>query len=458
MPKTLEQLTAQRNDAWKKIEELRSRLPETGVWSAPEDRAAWDAANKDYDEATAEIDALKDGEDVRRRMAELEERRRRDAEARGGDREDPNHPPRGDLPPESGAELFRAWARCQAGLPLTDAQQRLCQRAQFLPQQRAIEIPLGPSIYARQLQDDYRSVHPSQRHTLQQRALTVSATSGGDMIARGIMPRFERAMLDYSGVLQAATIMRTATGEPLDMPTANDTGNEGALLAINTQAASNVDPATAEVTLAAYKFTSKIVLVPTELIEDDSAGFIDALPDMLGERIGRVVETYCTTGSGSSQPNGIVTASAAGVTAASATAVTAAELIGLEHSVDPAYRQNAGFMMHDNVIKALRLLVDGEGRFLWASGLRDGRPDTLLGYRVFRNQKMASTLEASAKIILFGDFSKYVVRMVRSVRFYRMVERYRDYDQDGFVCFLRMDGNLLNAGVAPVKRITLAAS
>ena len=37
------------------------------------------------------------------------------------------------------------------------------------------------------------------------------------------------------------------------------------------------------------------------------------------------------------------------------------------------------------------------------------------------------------------------------IRMVRLTERFADSDQVGFIAFLRSDGNLLNAGVAPVK-------
>jgi HK97 family phage major capsid protein len=56
--------------------------------------------------------------------------------------------------------------------------------------------------------------------------------------------------------------------------------------------------------------------------------------------------------------------------------------------------------------------------------------------------------------MLFGNLKKYKVRQVREIRMYRLQERYRDNDQDGFVAFGRQDGNLLDAGTAPVKKLT----
>jgi len=125
----------------------------------------------------------------------------------------------------------------------------------------------------------------------------------------------------------------------------------------------------------------------------------------------------------------------------------------MQHSVDPAYRNGAAWMMHDSILAAVRKLQDSQNRFYinFIDGLREGVPDRLLGSPIFINQSMASTQAQSAKIMLYGQLSKYKVRRVGAVRMYRLQERYRDNDQDGFVAFVRMDGKLLNAGVAPVK-------
>jgi len=80
----------------------------------------------------------------------------------------------------------------------------------------------------------------------------------------------------------------------------------------------------------------------------------------------RIANSKLTTGSGSSDVEGIVTNSAAGVTAATATAVTADEIIDLVHSVDLACRVgNAAFMTNASNLATVRKLKDGDGNYLW---------------------------------------------------------------------------------------------
>jgi HK97 family phage major capsid protein len=117
------------------------------------------------------------------------------------------------------------------------------------------------------------------------------------------------------------------------------------------------------------------------------------LADLLGERLGRLANTQLTTGTGTSAPNGIITASSLGKTAASSTAVTSDELIDLIHSVDPAYRQSpkVAFMFNDLTLAAIRKLKDGQNNYLWAHGqLSDAGAGQRSWLQLHINQAMAN--------------------------------------------------------------------
>lgn len=272
------------------------------------------------------------------------------------------------------------------------------------------------------------------------------------------MGALERALLSFGGMREVATVYRTASGSDLPFPTSDDTANKGAILAENTQV-SEVDVTFGQLVLNAFKYSSKLVLVATELLQDSAVNVPELIGKNLGERIGRIQNDHFTTGDASSKPNGIVTASTAGVTATGLTATVTYDLIvDLVHSVDPAYRSNGRFMFHDGGLKMLKKIKvlqysgDTTGVPLWSPGLSPGAPDTILGYPYIVNQSM-TTPATSVKSILFGDFSKYIIRDVAEVRLVRMDERYADYDQVGFTAFMRSDGDLLDAGTHPVKHL-----
>ena len=208
------------------------------------------------------------------------------------------------------------------------------------------------------------------------------------------------------------------------------------------------------ITFGAQKYSSKLVLISSELLRDSAFNLAAEIGRVAGERIGRIVNTDLTTGSGAGTvPKGIITAATSGVTAATATAIAWTEVLDLIHSVDVAYRSQpgAGIMCHDNVVLYLRKLADGMGRLMWESNPVVGQPDRLHGYPVIVNNDMASAVSGTNKTLLFGALNKYKVREVASIRLRRLVERYAEYDQEGFVAFMEYDGDLLDAGTNPVK-------
>ena len=289
-------------------------------------------------------------------------------------------------------------------------------------------------------------------------ALSTGIGSGGGFtVPQGFVPRLERALLSFAGTMQAAEIMTTDSGIDLPWPTCNDTNNVGALIGEDVAAGdTGQDPKFGAVVFQAFIFTSNVVRVPTALLEDTGVDLAGALGDMLGERIGRALNPYLTTGTGGGQPSGIITGSTLGVTAGSPTAIGFDDLINLVGSIDPAYvGPDAGFMMHNSIMTVVKTLKDGVGRYLWQPSTQAGQPPTLLGHPVFLNQAMDSTVASGKKTVLFGLLNKYKVRRVGveggGVRLLKLVERYAEYDQTGFIAFARFDGAMLDAGTHPCK-------
>lgn len=290
------------------------------------------------------------------------------------------------------------------------------------------------------------------------RQQTVTTTGGGYLIPPGFSGRLEEALKSWGGMRRVATILRTGSGSPMTYPTVDDTGVAGELLAINTQAAGG-DVTFGVVSFDAYKFSSKVVLVPIELLQDSAFDIDSLLVRLFARRIGSVQNTYFTTGTGTGQPNGIVTAATLGKTGASGqtTSIIYNDLVDLEHSVDPDYRPGAKWMMSDTMLKTLKKLVDDQSRPLWLPGVAVREPDTLMGYPYVINQDVAVPA-ASAKSLLFGALDKYHIREVMDISVLRLVERYADYGQVGFLAFARADGDLVDAGTHPVKYYANAAS
>lgn len=458
---------AERGTIEKKCRDLVNKVEsEKRSWSA-EDEKEWGTLIARDDELKASIERQEKLDKIKRDLGRKQRHgiSRRTNPATGIDRrqhdqgeDDPDHRDDPTGPTEAQRRtMFNAWGRRQLGHDLTRDELKVCKEFSFNPGKRHLDLRLSNTEDYNPVAEEMRNSHPRRL----KRDLNVATGANGlYTIPTGFVNRLEMAMLWYGPMLRYAEVMRTESGNDLPWPTVNDTGNEGALLAEATSIGSSVDPTFAQTTLKAFKFSSKLVLVSDEILEDSGFNLDAILPNMLGERLGRIQNKKATIGAGTTEPKGIVVESTLGKTAASATAIADTELLDLVHSVDVAYRDQpgVGFMMNDGILLAIRKLKDSEGQFIFQSGLQLGVPDRLLGYQVAVNNHMAATVAASAKTILFGKLDSYKIRQVKGVRIKRLVERYADTDQVGFVAFLRMDGRLINAGGNPVKHLIQAAS
>lgn len=292
------------------------------------------------------------------------------------------------------------------------------------------------------------------------RAQSTTTTSGGYTIPEGFLPEITKAMKAWGPMLDPGItrVLVTATGNPLPWPTMDDTAQKGAILGENVQIGEQ-DITFGQKQLDAYMYTSKLIRVSYQLLQDSAFNVeSEIIRPAFGERLGRIGNEHLTTGTGVGQPNGIVTASSAGITAAVGGAVSFDDIIDLEHSVDPAYRRSPGvrFMFNDSTLKYLRKLKDGDGNYLWQpADARTGAPASVLAYPYSVNQDMAS-IGGSTKPIIFGDFNKYIVRIVRDMTMLRLTERYADYLQVGFFAFMRMDGEL--SDTAAIKHMVMQSA
>ena len=323
-----------------------------------------------------------------------------------------------------------------------------------------VDDELRDIAFGKYLRGGMQALVPEERNILasghqsfpETRALSVGTDSaGGYAVSKIFDTTVQTSMLAYGGMLTVATRIPTATGGQLLIPTSDDTSNTGAILAENTQV-SEQDITFGQTTIDTFTYSSKLIRVSLQLLQDAFFPLETWLAERLGERLGRIINTHFTTGDGSSKPYGLVTGASQGKAGASGqtTTILYADIVDLEHSIDPAYRPGSAFMMHDSMLKTLKKLVDGQSRPLWQPGLTTGEPNTILGYPYFINQDVAAPA-ASAKSLLFGQLNRYYWRDVQGIQVMRLSERYIDYLQVGFMAFARAGGRLIDSGTDPVK-------
>lgn len=301
---------------------------------------------------------------------------------------------------------------------------------------------------------DMSMLEPEERAALRSgvapreaRAQTASVASGGGYtVPTELSNQIIRSMRAWGPMYDEniCTEMNTTSGNPIDMPTIDDTDKE---VELHEEAGAVTDDGSADAvfgkkTLSAYTYDTKWVRFSYELGQDSIFNFETLLGDLLGERLGRRANRELTIGTGGDAPQGIATASSLGVTAAATAAITFDNIIDLEHSVDPAYRQSpkARYMFNDTTLGAVRKLKDNEGRYIWSAGdVQKGVPSTLNGRPYSINQAMDS-LAAAKRVMVFGDFGKYYVRKVGKIVLF--VARERFAPDIGLLGVARFDGAL----------------
>lgn len=289
-----------------------------------------------------------------------------------------------------------------------------------------------------------------------------AGAAGGYTVPPEFRDKFVETQKYFGPMLQEAEVIYTDTGANLQWPVNDDTANVGAILAENT-AVTEQDVTFSTASLDGYMYTSKMVRASLQFLQDNAINAEAWLPKKLGERVGRILNQHFTVGTGTAQPDGIVTSASVGVTGtgsfASTGGVSYDNLVDLVEALDPAYGNGNGlkFMGHQSVRKGLRKLKDTQGRPLWETSLQVGTPDSVLGYSFVINNDMP-TLAASSKSLLFGNIQQaYVIRIVKGLTVLRLVERYADFLQVGFLGYERADGTMQDASAVRVFQTTATA-
>jgi HK97 family phage major capsid protein len=272
-------------------------------------------------------------------------------------------------------------------------------------------------------------------------ALEVGVNSEGGFI---VPTEFETQLVmnlqDHVELRNYCNVITTSSSRKIpvesSIPTAAWTAEEGTY--------NDSDSVFAQIQLDAYKATV-ISKVSEELIAD---AFFDVgayLVNAFAKAIGNLEETAFVVGGGSTEPTGIVAgASDSGVTFASSTVPTGDELIDLYHGLGRPYRRNAVFLTSDVFAKAVRKLKDGDGQYLWQTGLQAGQPDMLLGRPVITSSDVVSPA-TTVKSIVFGDMSNYTIADRSGSSLQRLNELYAATGQIGFRYNKRTDGKVTNS-------------
>lgn len=283
---------------------------------------------------------------------------------------------------------------------------------------------------------------PEERQVLNEMRAQSAAQGdkGGYTVPTTLLNKVFEKMKAYGGLASVAQLLLTDSGNVIEWATSDGTGEEGELIGESVQATEG-DVTFGTASLGAHKLSSKIIRVPNELLADSGIDMEAYLAGRIASRLGRGEARYLVKGTGAGnpvQPTGLDAATSVGKVTANAAALTWQEINALIHSIDPAYRAAPKFRLafNDSTLQLIEEMVDGNNRPLWLPGIDAERPATILKNQYVVDQAIDS-IGASKKFMFAGDFEHFIVRRVRYMALKRLVERYADFDQTGFLAFHR---------------------
>ena len=276
-------------------------------------------------------------------------------------------------------------------------------------------------------------------HTFEQRTLVPSDNTVPKTFYDQV---FDVARL-VGPMLDVGQRLNTTSGEDITLPTL--TAYSTATLKAAGSALAESEPTYSSITLGAYKY-GLLIPVANELIADAGFDISAHLAEQAGNGLGYAVNAALTTGTGSDQPNGVVTAAGSGITGGTGVSgvPTADNLIDLQYSLDGAARRLPGvaYMANGSTIGAMRKLKDNAGQYLYSVNV--GQPDTFAGYNVVENPAMAATGTAALSV-LFGHLPSYKVRVAGGLQVATSTDYAFNTDVTTFRVMMRVDGDLTHA-------------
>lgn len=406
-------LRERRAKVWEQAKAIADRAADENRAFSGEEQGTWDTLNAELDALDKRIKNVIDGEARAKEAEEAYSKLEAQPQVRGGSQSTDSE--------SADVIAIRAMLRGEAGAP------------------RGYEVKPQSRV-------DFRTLSK------------LTAAAGGNAVKTSFYDQLVANLIETSAVLQAGVrILNTNSGETIQVP--KTTSHSTAAIVAEAASIGVSDPAFGQASLGAYKY-GVMVQLSRELVEDASVDLEGYLAMETGRALGNAFGAHLVTGTGTNQPRGVLADTTLGVTTATGVAgvPSADNMLDLYYSVIAPYRNapTAAYLMKDTTVAALRKVKDTTGQYLWQPSLQAGEPDRFGSVKIFTDPYMPAT-GVNQKSVVFGDFSRYFVRLVGGIRFERSDEFAFSSDLITYRALLRGDGALMDTTGA-LKHIVGAAT
>lgn len=307
--------------------------------------------------------------------------------------------------------------------------------------------------------DAFRSYITSGQ--MQADVMQVSVSELGGFVAPEEFTRRLLARLASEGVVRqaGATVRPTEAGEVV-WPRLQEHGTSPAIYTSTFVGGWRAEGATLTAIDAkwgqlriAIKSAAAFAKLTREFAMDSAVDVLDVLVSDGGRNLALVEDlAFLNGGADPNEPEGILldgnitTRDISGTTADEISNDTtdlgsATKILDLVADLPAVYRKNASWVMHRAEQANIRKLVDGQGRFLWATGL-DSQPSTLLGFPVRLSDHMPEGGTEENRVLLLGDFSHYMIADREQTAIQVLPERFADDGVIGLIIWHRVGGGV----------------
>ena len=203
-----------------------------------------------------------------------------------------------------------------------------------------------------------------------------------------------------------------------------------------------------EITADSGKFTSvdldgylagALTLIGRSVENNGSFSVVDFIVSQMAEEIASFLEKELLNGTSGKATGALSTTTS--VTAAAAAAITADELIDLQAKVKQVYQNGACWTMHPDTFTAIKKLKDANNRYLLQDDVTGEFPYRLLGKPVYLSDNMP-VMAASAKAVLYGNYSGLSVNMRENISIEVLREKYATQHAIGVVSWFEFDSKV----------------
>jgi HK97 family phage major capsid protein len=299
----------------------------------------------------------------------------------------------------------------------------------------------------------------------EQNALSEGTESQGGVLVPPDVQAEILARTAQLSVMRRISRVVTTTRDQVRFPAVSAHATSGSLYssgfvgtwAAETPAFSETDPA-----FESFEIAVKKIRVATKMSNDwlaDAGGNMIAFLAQNGaENMALVEDDGLIAGTGANHTPvgilsaGITTGDVEGSTAntisnTTTNAGSAPKITALQYLLPAQYASGASFLMRRAIAGDVRALVDGNGRPYWlemsASGF-GATPGTIGGAPVYNSDSMPNDGSDTNKVMVFGNFSNYIVVQRQAITTTVLRERFADTDQTGIILSERIGGGVWN--------------